>query len=253
MGRPFGGMRSVRRGGRWDPVTSRPYRPGDDLRLIDHRASAKLSAARASDELIVREHFAEEAPKVVVAAAGHASMSLYPDSLPWLHKPRAVETATELISSSARHSRCRVTDLEPGPLPALLQDLRGPPGTFVFAISDFLEPVPDDLWAEIVARRFDVVPVVVQDPVWEQSFPDVAGVVLPAVLPEAKGLRPVRLTAAEVEALRAAHEARHAQLLDGLTQRGLEPIVLDREDPDQIFERFVGWSEGRRRGAAWAA
>src|SRR5438132_157067 len=64
-GRPFGSMPSSRRGGCFDPVSSRPYRPGDDLRRIDRHASARLSAARDSDELVVREHYAEEAARVV--------------------------------------------------------------------------------------------------------------------------------------------------------------------------------------------
>ena len=44
-------------------------------------------------------------------------------------------------------------------------------------LSDFLvEPERDDwLWA--LERRWEVVPVVIQDPVWEQSFPDVGGLV----------------------------------------------------------------------------
>jgi uncharacterized protein (DUF58 family) len=246
-------MRSARRGGRWDPVTSRPYRPGDDLRLIDHRASAKLSAARASDELIVREHYAEEAAGVVLAVAGHASMSLYPEGLPWLHKPRAVDTVAELVTASASRSRSRVDRLEPESLPALLRQLGAAPGTFVFVISDFLEPVPERVWTELLARRLDLVPVVLQDPVWERSFPAVAGVVLPASLPHRCGARPVRLTRAEAEALRATHETRHTSLLESLTRVGLEPVVLDENDPDVIFERFVCWSEGRRRGSAWAA
>jgi hypothetical protein len=87
----------------------------------------------------------------------------------------------------------------------------------------------------------------------ERSFPQVAGVMLPVELLPAERTRPVRLTHAEVESLRAAHEARYARILDGLVQVGLEPIVLERDDPDHIFERFVGWSEGRRRGASWAA
>lgn len=246
-------MSSLRRGGRWDPVTSRAYRPGDDLRLIDHRASARLSAVRGTDELIVREHFAEEAATVIVVVAGHPSMSLYPESLPWLHKPLVVDIASQLIFSSGRRARSRVENLTAGALDASLLDLDGPAGTFVFAISDFLDPVGEHVWTALLAKRFDVVPVVVQDPTWDQSFPDVAGVVLPVALPGESGSRPARLTQTEVEAIRGEHEARYRAALESLTGFGLDPIVLDTDDPELIFDRFVVWAETRRRGTAWAA
>ena len=36
----------------------------------------------------------------------------------------------------------------------------------------------------MLAAGWDVVPVVVQDPVWERSFPDVGGVTLPLADPD---------------------------------------------------------------------
>src|SRR5438093_4453080 len=97
-GKAFGSMPSARRGGRFDPVSSRPYRPGDDLRRIDRHASARLSAARNSDELVVREHYAEEAARVAVLVDTAPTMELFPDALPWLRKPETVESAAELIA-----------------------------------------------------------------------------------------------------------------------------------------------------------
>ena len=45
-------------------------------------------------------------------------------------------------------------------------------GTFVFVISDFLgPPIDESTWLTAAARRWEVVPVVIQDLVWEQSFP----------------------------------------------------------------------------------
>src|SRR5438067_13913035 len=105
-GRAFGSMPSSRRGGCFDPVSSRPYRPGDDLRRIDRHASARLSAARDSDELIVREHYAEEAAHVAVVVDPSPSMSLFPETLPWLSKPAAVAAAESLIAASAYRARC---------------------------------------------------------------------------------------------------------------------------------------------------
>ena len=93
-------MRASRRGGRSDPVSSRLYRPGDDPRLIDRHASMRLAAARGCDGLIVREHFAEEAARVVVLTDPSPSMQLYPSDLPWLHKPEAVTATVDVGSPS---------------------------------------------------------------------------------------------------------------------------------------------------------
>ena len=62
-----------------------------------------------------------------------------------------------------------------------------PAGTFVFVVSDFLVAPTRDEWLDALERRFEIIPVIVQDPVWEQSFPDVSGVVVPYV--EAGGPR----------------------------------------------------------------
>src|SRR5882672_10612843 len=89
IGLAFGSVRSARRGLGSDVAGSRPYHPGDDVDSIDWNASAKLSAARFSDEFIVRERFAEEAPRVVVVADRRPAMQLFPPELPWLSKPAA--------------------------------------------------------------------------------------------------------------------------------------------------------------------
>src|SRR5947208_15948827 len=77
IGLSFGGMRSARRGTGSDVAGSRVYRPGDDIDTIDWAASARLSAARGTDEFIVRERFAEEAPRVVIIADRRPEMSLF--------------------------------------------------------------------------------------------------------------------------------------------------------------------------------
>ena len=85
--------RSAHRGDGYELVSSRPYQPGDNMRAIDWAASARYSSARDSDEFVVREHFAEESPRVVVFVDHRPAMQLYPPELPWLQKPVAVQVA----------------------------------------------------------------------------------------------------------------------------------------------------------------
>src|SRR4051794_18255281 len=98
-------MRSARRGRGFDVIGSRPYRPGDDVRAIDWGASARLSAARGSDEFVVRERFTEEAPRVVIVCDRRPSMALFPPALPWLSKPEAMRAAGTLIADSTLRAR----------------------------------------------------------------------------------------------------------------------------------------------------
>jgi hypothetical protein len=246
-GRPFGSMPSSRRGGRFDPVSSRPYRPGDDLRRIDRHASARLSAARDADELVIREHYAEEAARVVVLVDSAPTMALFPESLPWLHKPAAVESAVRLIEASAYRARCPVERLDAGA--AAATELVAPRGTFVFVVSDFLAPPAEDDWLAALDRNLDLIPVIVQDPVWEQSFPQVDGAVLPVADPLDGRVRRVRLRRHEAAEQRAANEARLAALIEGMEELGLEPVLLGTADEELVLDGFLTWSDMRRRSA----
>src|ERR687885_1186252 len=98
IGLSFGGMRSARRGSGSEVAGSRIYRPGDDIDTIDWAASARLSAARGTDDFIVRERFAEEAPRVVIVADRRPEMRLFPSWTPWLGKPIATRMAALRIA-----------------------------------------------------------------------------------------------------------------------------------------------------------
>jgi hypothetical protein len=125
-----------------------------------------------------------------------------------------------------------------------------PSGTFLFVLSDFLAPPPVSAWLEAGARRWDVVPVVIQDPVWEQSFPDVGTVVLPVADPAGGGTRLVRLTAREARSRRAENETRLARLLGELESLGFDPLVLGSDRPEEIDEAFLRWADFRE-AARW--
>lgn len=290
VGLAFGAMHSARRGMGSDVAGSRPYVPGDDVDAIDWGATARLSSARGTEEFVVREMYAEEAPRVVVVCDRRPAMALYGDDLPWLSKADAMREAAEIVAESAIKARGFIGYLdfasgEPffrppasqrelwhikerhlawpdysAPEDNVAQALRYlgghrralPAGSFLFVISDFLVPPPQDVWRDAVGHRWDVVPVVIQDPVWERSFPPIANVVVPLAEPGSPRPRLVRLSKGDVERRRRANEERHERLLADFRAAGLEPILLESSDPQEIFGSFMGWSDERRlwRGRA---
>jgi uncharacterized protein (DUF58 family) len=198
---------------------------------------------------VVREYHAERSLRVVVVADSAPSMALFPTEFPWLCKPAAVARATELIEASAREARCPVTRLEPLGLAETIDELaqrRLRRGSFVFVVSDFLTPLDRRPLVDAAARGWDVVPVVVQDPCWEQTFPDASGVVLP--LADASGrLRPTRLGRREAGSRRKANETRLESLLESFTELELEPVLAGSHEPEPILAAFLDWAEQRRR------
>ena len=269
----------MRRGLGSDVAGSRPYQPGDDVDKIDWYASARISLARGSEEFVVREHFADEAPRVVVLSDRRPSMSVFPEGWPWLNKPEAIRNAVTLIGSSATAARGllgyfdeaegdpywhppRSTHAYGAPeldrsfgapedtlqrgLRHLAEHKRGlPAGTFVFIVSDFLVAPTRDEWLDALERRFEIVPVIVQDPLWEQTFPDVSGVVVPFVEPDGAGVSLAALTEREARELRETNEKRFEDLLYGLQALDMDPVVVDSHEPRDIESAFLSWADQR--------
>jgi uncharacterized protein (DUF58 family) len=277
-GLELGPFRGVRRGVGSDPAGSRPYRPGDDVRTIDWGASARLSAARGAVEFVVRERFAELAPRVVLATDRRPGMALH--APPWLPKPDVLACAERLIADSAfrarglvgslhfigeeavwtrptgnpRTWRIRPTamsfDAAPGSLADGIEQLGHaralPPGSFLFVLSDFLDPVPEAAWLTTITRGWDVVPVVVQDPTWEASFPvSVGRLVLPLADPVDGRTELIRLSAEQARLRRNEHEARLAGIVGAFAELGLDAIVLHSADQDAILTAFLDWAAAR--------
>lgn len=295
IGSMLGAHTSIRRGQGSDVAGSRPYRPGDHSRSIDWKASARLSSVSGGDEFIVRERYAHEMPRVVILCDRRPAMALYPDDLPWLSKPRAVERIVELIVVSAVNQRGLVGYLDHGshgaendagspfwrpprahggawgegnlrdqvethlgggldaPADALDHGLRFlsvvaaavPIGSFVFVVSDFLERPSRESWSAVIDRGWDIVAVVVQDPVWEQSFPPIGGIVTPFVSADGGGLEYVRLTDAEAAARQSSNRDRLAGLENELLELGVDPVLVSSDRADAIQSAFLGWSEHR--------
>jgi hypothetical protein len=122
-------------------------------------------------------------------------------------------------------------------------------GSFIFVLSDFLDPPSPSMWLSGIARRWELVPVVIQDPTWEQSFPAVGPVLVLVVDPIGGEVLEVRLRRSEARAERERRERARADLLSELASIALDPILLDSDDPAAVGRAFVEWAE--RRHAEW--
>ena len=285
IGLAFGGVRSVRRGPGSDIAGSREYRTGDDVAWIDWPSSARLSAARDNDEFIIHELFADESPRVVVIADRRPSMGIRPSELRRLDKPQALIAAIELIGWSAQAARSLTGYVDhaegdvfwrpprsarydaPGTFD---RPFRAPPDAvtlglehlgrhkrdlptqaFVFILSDFLVSPDLPVWRRALEHRWELVPVVIQDPVWERSFPDVGGITVPYADPKTGGVVPVYLTPAEAEQRKLEHEERSVNLTRFFRSLGTEPVHVDSHRPGDVLAAFLRWADLRvmARGA----
>jgi hypothetical protein len=120
-----------------------------------------------------------------------------------------------------------------------------PIGSFVFVVSDFLASPVAGAWTVAVDHGWDVVPVVVQDPTWEQSFPPLGGVLTPLADVRTGGVRYVRLSQREAEERREAHEARRRELEQGFLRLGLDAVWISDGDRHRVRSAFVEWAEAR--------
>ena len=286
LGLAFGGVRSARRGIGSDVASTREYRPGDDVAWMDWAASARLSAARGTDEFIVKERFADEAPRVVVLSDRRPSMAIPASKLRPLDKPQAIHTALDLIGQSAIAARSLTGYLdyadgepywrpprtehraEPGALEG--RDFRAPRDTvsaglaflgehrrdlptqaFVFVLSDFVVPPDLDVWQRALEHRWELVPVIIQDPVWERTFPDVGGISVPYAEPGSGRVSPIYVTRKEAKALRLEHELRYYDLIRGFRSLGIEAVGVETHDLGDMLGAFLRWADLRMmwRGA----
>ncbi|HZS31529.1 MAG TPA: DUF58 domain-containing protein [Gaiellaceae bacterium] len=279
IGSLFGSAQSRRRGTSDDVVSGRPYQVGDDIRRIDWATSARLSAIRGEDHFIVRESYGEEAPIVCFTVDRSSTMALYPREYPWLHKPDAVRQMAEVVALSASHYHCPLSfldseswlppstvtgldeigqQLETGSydrpedtIETVFERLRSiehllPGGTFVFCCSDFMHVPEERTLAVVLDADWELVPVVVQDPIWEQSYPEAAAEVALPVCDESGQFRLLRQSREEVRERREAHEARLRRLEELFTGYGFPPIILSELGPAALGEALTNWNLRRR-------
>ena len=284
MGLDVAGRPSRRRGPGTDVASTRPYRRGDAVRLVDWAASARLSSARGSDEFVVRDHFAEDAVRVVVILDRSPSMALCAPGLPWLRKPDALRAASRSDrrehrrggrsarvrrgrgrgaprAAATRHRPCGArsscarraasptarSDSLDRALALLARNVnRVPAGTFVFVLSDFFPPPSPDPMRQALAAGWDVSPCCVQDPR--------LGAVVPrrlrcrrcrSPIPVSGAVSLVRLDRRQVSERREHNEARWATLGESLDVLGLDAVSVGDADPTAVHAAFMAWAEGR--------
>jgi len=279
IGSLFGSAASRRRGQSDDVVSGRPYVTGDDVRRIDWATSARLSAIRGEDHFVVRESYGEEAPIVCFTVDRTSSMGLYPREYPWLHKPDAVRQMAEVVALSANQYHCPLSylddeswrppstttgleqilehveargyDSEGDTLDALFGLLRSvehllPAGTFIFCCSDFLAVPAERTLAMVADADWALVPVIVQDPLWEQSYPEAAADVALPVLDDSGQFRLLRQSKAEVRRRREANEARLRRLEELFTGYGFPPVIISELGAEALAEALRSWNVRRR-------
>jgi uncharacterized protein (DUF58 family) len=287
-GLPFGEAPSRRRGQGSEIVGHHRYEPGDPIAKIDWFASARLTATSGEDAFVVRHQAADEAPRVVIVIDRRPEMGLCPPTLPWLQKPVVLLEAVSAIAASAEAARADLAGLDfgggepwwlpparrerrwliaqreggdtpfaapPDVLERSLEFLTGqrrslPPGSFVFVLSDFLAPPATQTWLRGISCGWDLVPVVIQDPVWEQSFPAVAGVGLRIADPRTGAVTLVRLSRRQAASRAQANERRLSRMLADFQALELEPVVLGAGEPERIDAAFLAWAE-QRTISAW--
>ena len=291
--RPLRRSTGARAGAQGDEVAgTRPYRPGDRRTWIDWRASARLSAARGTDEFVVREFFADTAPRVVVVVDRRPGMALYGAAVPVARQGRgdrrrgvdadrpratAAERRRPRLRRAARPARRSGSRRAPPRTCSTGVAARGD-GRGVTAATaarstrclDVARPARLELprrhlrlrplrlrrrrsrqsmWRTLRALRWDVTPVVVQDPIWEQSFPDVGGVLLPVrdpatgevarrVVERSRGAR------ARARATRSGSEATARRLPPARLRPGRARQQRAGRRSPRCFDR---WADRRRR------
>ena len=181
-----------------------------------------------TDVFVVRDHAADEAPRVVMVIDRRPAMALYPEPLPWLAKRDALREAVDAIADQRRGCTGRLAALDFGggvrvvatagrrdrrwliaereggetpfaaPDDTLERSLDVPrppsPRTCRAAASCSCSPTssrrpPRSRGCRAVGHGWDVIPVLIQDPVWERSFPAVGGVAVPVGDPRRGAVR----------------------------------------------------------------
>ena len=211
---------------------------------------SKPRAVAAAVDLIVASTLNQRGLVGYLDAASHDDVGSEPGT-PFWSPPRAQSGVwqTDLRGRFATYMSGRFDAPEDSLDRALtfLAAVRGalPVGSFVFVLSDFTARLSLPAWQHLVEQGWDVIPVIVQDPVWEQHFPAVDGVLIPLTDPRQARQSHVRLDAREVELRRESHEARLDSLRTDFLGLELDTVLIGDSSRDAVHASFVSWADSR--------
>ena len=154
-------------------------RPQPRARLSTRRRSPRSTSASRRG---ARETWYTRAP----GRGGFGAASITPAGSRSGCRPAASDASPSSVTSgSTRTPRTAPADgVERGRHAPLRAPARRLGRQLRFVLSDFIGPPSRLTWPTAVEHLWDIVPVVIQDPVWEQSFPEVHPIVAPLRHPD---------------------------------------------------------------------
>ena len=128
-----------------------------------------------------------------------------------------------------------------------------PPNAILIYCSDFLDAqggLVDLPHLAKGARRYDFIPVIIQDPL-EYSFPEIdQGTFVSFANPETGARQETWISPKAAQKVRATHQARFRDLTEGLGARGVGYLHLDSPRLRDIAKKFNRFFQHRKSGGA---
>lgn len=252
----------------FEPLRFRDFEIGDDPRRIHAPSTARRGVLTVGERVALRDF------RILVVVDASASMRIrekaeiqFVAATLLLYSAWQAETTFELAVQDgeetfishgsgigsrhfyALHYDLRAVLLGEGARrrgkPLALSRAR-PPNTMVFYCSDFLTPDGNlvdvsAFWRKV--RRYDLIPVVIQDE-FECSFPPLPGSsFIPFANPETGATEEIWLSNAEIDALRGANEERFLTLRQEFERHGARMVHLmdcDMPHVGRSFNAFFG-------------
>jgi uncharacterized protein (DUF58 family) len=260
-------------------AASKPFEPGDDLRDLD----LQVLVQSGEEEIILRTVGRQRKIYLWVDLSG--SMRRFPEMF-FAHKPEIRDTAVGLLAFAAwnayspvglcafdgeiRHffpaqsgeSYCdevvswfldHADGGGKGPADiagalAFLEE-RIPPQSLVLFISDFQDPLFEGNFAHRLrqaAKKFDFIPIVIQDPLEHESSLK-QSVVIAVRDCETDRRAEITLTPHRFEEIRKTSAGHLAHLKQNFVEIGLEYIILNSPAIEDCYRTLSSFFEGRRR------